>query len=149
MAHLRETGDVFSEFSRRLEYLLEFLGQNRLSLELFATWVSSAHLMSWGQACSFLNNPGSIMLSVSFLKIFLKMYLSIYMAALGLCCCTRAFSSCGERGYSSLRCAGFSWRWLEKALIVPPGKSHAFCFLSWREEGNINTLVHLCKFFNV
>ena len=26
------------------------------------------------------------------------MYLFIYLAALGLRCCTRAFSSCGERG---------------------------------------------------
>ena len=35
------------------------------------------------------------------------------MAALGLCCCTQAFSSCCERrGYSSLRCMGFLWRWL-------------------------------------
>ena len=25
-------------------------------------------------------------------------YLFIYLAALGLCCCARAFSSCGERG---------------------------------------------------
>ena len=34
------------------------------------------------------------------------------MAALGLRCCVWAFSSCGERGYSSLGCAGFSLRWL-------------------------------------
>ena len=26
------------------------------------------------------------------------MYLFIYLAALGLCCCAWAFSSCGERG---------------------------------------------------
>ena len=31
---------------------------------------------------------------------------------LGLRCCVRAFSSCSERGYSSLWCAGFSLRWL-------------------------------------
>ena len=32
--------------------------------------------------------------------IYLSIYLFIYlcMAALGLCCCVRAFSSCGERG---------------------------------------------------
>ena len=30
---------------------------------------------------------------------FFKIYLFIYfLAALGLCCCARAFSSCGERG---------------------------------------------------
>ena len=35
------------------------------------------------------------------------------MAVLGLCYCARAFLSCGEQGgYSSLRCVGFSLRWL-------------------------------------
>ena len=32
----------------------------------------------------------------SFFKIYLFIYL--FMAALGLLCCTQAFSSCGERG---------------------------------------------------
>ena len=32
-----------------------------------------------------------------FLKNFL-IYLFLFLAALGLCCCARAFSSCGERG---------------------------------------------------
>ena len=41
-------------------------------------------------------------------------FLFIYfLAALGLHCCTRAFSSCGERGLLSLRCVGFLlWRLL-------------------------------------
>ena len=41
----------------------------------------------------------SILFSFIF-KHFLKnlFYLFIYLAALGLCCCTRAFSSCGEWG---------------------------------------------------
>ena len=34
-----------------------------------------------------------------------------FLAALGLRCCAQAFSSCGERGYSSLQCAGFSLLW--------------------------------------
>ena len=34
------------------------------------------------------------------------------MAVLGLCCCAQAFSSCGEWGYSSLWCTGFSLQWL-------------------------------------
>ena len=34
------------------------------------------------------------------------------LAALGLRCCAWAFSSCDERGYSSLQCAGSSLRWL-------------------------------------
>ena len=36
----------------------------------------------------------------------------LFSAALGLCCCTRAFSSCSEWGLLCLRCAGFSLRWL-------------------------------------
>ena len=39
-------------------------------------------------------------------------FLYLFLAALGLCCCTWAFSSCSERGYSSLWCTGFSLRWL-------------------------------------
>ena len=42
------------------------------------------------------------------------------MAALGLCCCARAFSSCGE--LSSLRCAGFSLWWL--LLLRSTGSRH-------------------------
>ena len=33
-------------------------------------------------------------------------------AVLGFRCCVRAFSSCGEWGYSSLRCVGFSLQWV-------------------------------------
>ena len=40
------------------------------------------------------------MASLPFFKQFFKIYLFIYLflAALGLCCCAWAFSSCGERG---------------------------------------------------
>ena len=34
------------------------------------------------------------------------------LAMVGLCCCARALSSCGEQGYSSFRCMGFSLWWL-------------------------------------
>ena len=34
------------------------------------------------------------------------------MAAMGLHCCTQAFSSCSEGGSSSLGCAGFSLQWV-------------------------------------
>ena len=34
-----------------------------------------------------------------FINLFFLIYLFIlFLAALGLCCCTRAFSSCGEQG---------------------------------------------------
>ena len=41
-----------------------------------------------------------VMFFFIFFKIFVVIYLFIYlfMAALGLCCCAPAFSSCGERG---------------------------------------------------
>ena len=35
-----------------------------------------------------------------------------FLVTLGLCCCTQAFFSCSERGYSSLCCTGFSLWWL-------------------------------------
>ena len=44
------------------------------------------------------------------------------MAALDLCCCTRAFSSCGGRGYSSMRCAGLPLWWL--LLLQSAGSRH-------------------------
>ena len=36
----------------------------------------------------------------------------LFLASLGLRCCTPAFSSCCKGGYSSLRCVGFPLRWL-------------------------------------
>ena len=30
--------------------------------------------------------------------LFFKKFIYLFLAALGLCCCTRAFSSCGEQG---------------------------------------------------
>ena len=35
---------------------------------------------------------------------FLYKFIYLFLAVLGLCCCTRAFSSCGERG-ATLRCS--------------------------------------------
>ena len=50
---------------------------------------------------------------VSFFLIFFKfIYLFLFLAVLGLCCCTWAFPSAGSGGYSSLRCAGFLLQWL-------------------------------------
>ena len=36
----------------------------------------------------------------------------LFLASLGVCCCPRAFSSCGEQGHSSLQCTGFLLQWL-------------------------------------
>ena len=56
----------------------------------------------------FLNSLAGFFLMLHILFIF---YLFV-LAALSLRCCAGAFSSCGERGHSSLQCAGFSLRWL-------------------------------------
>ena len=53
----------------------------------------------------------SVSVYLSILDIPFKFYLFVFMAPLGLCCCTHAFSSCGEWGCSSLPCTGFSRRW--------------------------------------
>ena len=34
-------------------------------------------------------------------------YFYLFLAALGLCCCTRAFSSCGKRGLLFVVVSGF------------------------------------------
>ena len=54
---------------------------------------------------------------------FLNLFIYLFLAALGLCCCVRAFSSCSERGYSSLRCVGFSLRWLLLLLSMGPRRA--------------------------
>ena len=43
---------------------------------------------------------------------FFFFLINIFLAALGLRSCVQVFSSCGERGYSSLWCMDFSLRWL-------------------------------------
>ena len=45
-----------------------------------------------------------------FFFIYFLFYL--FLTALGLCSCARAFSGCGEGGSSSLQCVGFSLWWL-------------------------------------
>ena len=54
----------------------------------------------------------SVYVYLSIIDIPFKFYLFVFMAPLGLCCCMRAFSRCGEWGYSSLWCTGFSLGWL-------------------------------------
>ena len=44
-----------------------------------------------------------------FINLF---FIYLFLSALGLRCCTRAFSSCGKWGYSLLWCSGFLLRWL-------------------------------------
>ena len=69
------------------------------------------------------------MLYILFFSFFFLQFVAfcfiyfLFLAALGLFCCTRAFSSCSEQGYSSLQCAGFSLRWL--LLLRSTGSRHA------------------------
>ena len=58
-----------------------------------------------------------------FIYLFICLFVYLFLAVLGLRCCAWAFSSCGERGYSSLRCMGFSLRWL--LLLQSTGSRHA------------------------
>ena len=37
-------------------------------------------------------------LAFTFIFIYLFIFIVYFLAVLGLCCCTRAFSSCGKRG---------------------------------------------------
>ena len=46
---------------------------------------------------------------IFFLSNFIYLFIHSFMAALGICCCTRAFSLVAlSRGYSLLWCGGFS-----------------------------------------
>ena len=59
---------------------------------------------------AFLWNQGGFPLF--FIQFSLHLTTFFFLATLGLHCCTRAFSSCASRSYSSLWCAGFSLWWL-------------------------------------
>ena len=50
----------------------------------------------------------------------MDVFVYLFLAALGLCCCMQAFSSCSERGCSSLRCARFSLWWLHVLWSTGP-----------------------------
>ena len=68
-------------------------------------WQTSVNLQQFSFFLFFFFNT---LCGVLFFLIYL--FFSLFLAALGLCCCTWAFSSC--EGYSSLRCAGFLLWWL-------------------------------------
>ena len=53
------------------------------------------------------NSQSQVYLAIYFI---FKIYL--FLAALGLCCCMQAFSSCSSGGCSLFRCMGFSMQWL-------------------------------------
>ena len=57
----------------------------------------------------------------------------LFLLVLGLCCCVRAFSSRGKRGYFSLQCRGFSAWWL---LLWATGSRHVN-FSSWPHAGSV------------
>ena len=49
---------------------------------------------------------------VFFLLFLNELFMYVFLAALGLRCCTWAFSICSEQGSLQVRCAGFSEHWL-------------------------------------
>ena len=55
---------------------------------------------------------GSSCLRVFLKIIFFNLFIYLFLAALGLPCCVRAFSSCGEQGLLFVAVRGFSLQWL-------------------------------------
>ena len=46
------------------------------------------------------------------INLFIYLFIYLFLAALGFCCCARAFSLVVvSEGYSSLWCMGLSWQW--------------------------------------
>ena len=69
----------------------------------FSWWLVMLSIFScvcWPSACLFLEKC-PLRSSAHFLIVFLKVYLFLFLAALGLCCCTWPFSSCGVQGLLS------------------------------------------------
>ena len=64
----------------------------------------------------------------------------LFLVLLGLCCCVQAFSSCGEWGYSSLRCAGFLLGWLllwgTGSVVVVHGLRYSVACGIFLEQGS-------------
>ena len=59
---------------------------------------------------------------IIFLNKFIYLFIYYFLAALGLCCCVRAFSSCSERGLLFVMVTGFSLQWL--LLLWSTGSRH-------------------------
>ena len=50
--------------------------------------------------------------------LFINLFICLFLAALGLCCCAQAFSSCGERGLLFIVVRGLL---IAVASLVEPG----------------------------
>ena len=70
------------------------------------------------------------------------LFLFFFLAALGLVCCTWAFSGCGERQLLFVRCAAFSLQWL--LLLQSTASRHVGCSSCglWALEGSSVVVVH-------
>ena len=74
----------------------------------FWTWATERHCQDWESI--FHPNfrySGNTLLKKKKEKRLI--YLFLFLTVLGLCCYTRAFSSCGERGLLFVTCAGLHW----------------------------------------
>ena len=58
-------------------------------------------------------------LSFFFFNKFIYLFIYLFMAALGLCCCAPAFSSCSERGLLYVAVCGLLV--VVASLVVEPG----------------------------
>ena len=85
------------------------------SLPVKHTW--SRNFLAWSISSKWIRLRASanveLQKDVVRLASLLALFIYFFLAALGLRCCTRAFSLVvASGGHSSLRCAGFSLRWL-------------------------------------
>ena len=70
-------------------------------------------------------------------------FLRVFLAVLGLCCCTQAFSSVERQGYSLLWCLGFSLWW--PLLLHSAGSGSAgFSSCSTQHMGSFWTRDRTC-----
>ena len=60
--------------------------------------------------------------------LFLILFVFLFVTVLGLHCFVQAFSRCGEGGFFSLQCTGFSLQWL---LLLQSACSRCAGFSSW------------------
>ena len=74
---------------------------------------------------------------------FLKFFKNLFLAVIGLHCCTQAFSSAERQGYSSLWCLGFSLWWLLLLQSTGP-RSAGFSSCSTQHVGSFWTRDRTC-----
>ena len=82
-----------------LSYFWDFLpGHWELILEFLTLALLCSYQKMSVEVFQVITRTQSVLLQMVFIFIFLNKFIYLFLAALGLCCCTRAFSSCSEWG---------------------------------------------------